>query len=167
MHVSKNQIEKHEGNSLKELTEQNWLFINAFLSCGNIRQAYEIAGYKGESRSAPYTLFKHLKHTIENLGDLDVTSRARLQADLKKVLDLPLADSKKELTLSEWLRIRKFVASITPEAAQQKPQISVLVINRPNVNGDKGDKDSNGINSPLDIPTNDVINIEPEPNNTD
>lgn len=122
-----------ENNALdySKLTPQNWLFINGFLSSGNIKRAYELAKYSGANESAPYQVFKRLKPYIEQLGDLDVTSRARLQADLKSVLDLPLDAQKKSLTLSEWLRVRKFVASITPEATTQKPQISVLVINRP------------------------------------
>lgn len=119
-----------ETKDLATLTDQNWLFINAFLQTGNVQKSYKIAGYAGKDRSAPYQLFKQLKSRIEDLGNLDVTSRARLQADLKSVLDLPLAASKKELTLSEWLRVRKFTASLTPEATGQKPQISVLVINR-------------------------------------
>ena len=122
-----------ENNALdySKLTPQNWLFINGFLSSGNVKKAYELAKYEGRNESAPYQVFKRLKPYIEQLGDLDVTSRARLQADLKQVLDLPLDEQKKSLTLSEWLRVRKFVASITPEATTQKPNISVLVINRP------------------------------------
>lgn len=113
------------------LTPQNWSFINAFISSGNVQKAYQLAKYEGRDASAPYQIFKKLKPFIEAIGDLDVTSRARLQADIKSVLDLPLDQNKKSLTLSEWLRVRKFAASMTPEATQQKAQISVLVINRP------------------------------------
>lgn len=148
---------KHEENQLANLTEQNWLFINAFLQCGSVKRAYKIAGYKGDSSGAPYELFRQLKSKIEALGDLDVTSRARLQADLAQVLNLPLADSKKELTLSEWLRVRKFVASITPEATQAKPQISVLVINRPAAENGKGPESNS---APTHSPQNDVIEAE-------
>lgn len=147
---------------LNSLTEQNWLFINAFLKLGNVKKAYEMAGYKGESRAAPYVLFKHLKSVIEDLANLDVTSRARLQADLKQVLDLPLAESKKELTLSEWLRVRKFVAAISPEVQQPAKQISVLVINR---SAAKREMDTpnvgNGTNTTTDLNLNDVIDVEP------
>lgn len=117
-------------SDLTALTEQNWLFINNFLQNGSIKKSYKLAGYSGKDPSAPYQLFKQLKSRIEDLANLDVTSRARLQADLARVLDIPLQESKKELTISEWLRVRKFVASITPEVQQGKPQISVLVINR-------------------------------------
>lgn len=123
-------------NDLTTLTEQNWLFINNFLQNGNIKKSYKLAGYSGKDLSAPYQLFKQLKSRIEDLANLDVTSRARLQADISKLLDIPLQESKKELTLSEYLRVRKFVASITPEVQNQKPQISVLVINRPSKEGD-------------------------------
>jgi hypothetical protein len=112
------------------LTHQNWLFINAFLSTGKVKKAYSLAKYQGTEESAPYQVFRRLKPFIEAIGDLDVTSRARLQADLKPLLDLPLEDSKRSLTLKEFLEVRKFAAKITPEAMQAKPQLSVLVINR-------------------------------------
>jgi hypothetical protein len=117
--------------SLARLTEQNWLFINAFLQTGNIQKSYKLAGYKGKDYSAPYQLFKQLKSRIEELSDLDVTSRARLQADIKSAMDIPLRESDKlALSLKDWLAVRKFVADITPEAKQEKPKISVLVINK-------------------------------------
>lgn len=158
-------ISENKGNDLATLTDQNWLFINAFLQTGNILKSYKIAGYRGEDRSAPYQLFKQLKARIEDLGNLDVTSRARLQADLKQVLDLPLAANKKELTISEWLRVRKFAAAITPEATQAKPQISVLVINRSAksdggvANGDR--PMAKGNNTPTDPSHKDVIDLAP------
>lgn len=149
---------------LENLTERNWLFIKYFLETGKATIAYKRAGYKSEVRSAPYVLFKQLKERIEEIGNLDVTSRARLQSDLNKVLDLPLQESKKELTISEWLRVRKFAASITPDVQVTKPQISVLVINRQAKDSigvvDKGDT-SKGNNTPTDINVNDVIDIEP------
>ena len=144
-------------NDLTTLTEQNWLFINNFLVTGSIKKSYKLAGYSGKDSSAPYQLFKQLKTRIEDLANLDVTSRARLQADLARVLDIPLQESKKELTLSEWLRVRKFVASITPDVSQPKPQISVLVINRPSKAEEKGDNGQFGNNPPTHSPGKDVV----------
>lgn len=151
-------------NDLTTLTEQNWLFINNFLVTGNIKKSYKLAGYSGKDLSAPYQLFKQLKSRIEDLANLDVTSRARLQADLAKVLDIPLQESKKELTLSEWLRVRKFVASITPEVQNQRPQISVLVINRPSKSDNVPVDLGNVNNQQSDISQKDVIDVEIIPN---
>lgn len=138
-----------------KLTHQNWLFINAFLGCGSITKAYKLAKYEGTEKSAPYQIFKKLKTYIESIGDLDVTSRARLQADVKSLLDIPL-EERKSLTLKEFLEVRKFVAKITPEATNQKPNISVLIINRPS----KGDSNhGNVIKSPSDLPEN-VIDVQ-------
>lgn len=111
------------------LTSQNWLFINCFISSRDVRKAYKMAKYSGTDESAPYQIFKKLKPYIEQIGDLDVTSRARLQADLKSLLDIPL-EEKKTLTVKEFLEVRKFMAKVTPEAIGTRPQLSVLVINR-------------------------------------
>lgn len=141
-----------------KLTHQNWLFINAFLGCGSITKAYKLAKYEGTERTAPYQLFKRLKQHIEQIGDLDVTSRARLQADVKSLLDIPL-EERKSLTLKEFLEVRKFVAKITPEATSQKPNISVLIINRPSKEAKGTSNHENVITSPSDLPTN-VIDVQ-------
>ena len=143
-----------------KLTHQNWLFINAFLGCGSVTKAYKLAKYEGTERTAPYQLFKRLKQHIEALGDLDVTSRARLQADVKSLLDIPL-EEKKSLTLKEFLEVRKFVAKITPEAISSKPNISVLVINRPAKEAKGTQEGDKPITSPLDSAT--IIDVTPLP----
>lgn len=160
-----NQVEKSsapasENNALdySKLTHSNWLFINAFLQTSDVRKAYKLARYSGSEPSAPYQIFKKLKPYIEQLSDLDITSRARLQADLKSVLDIPL-EERKSLTLKEWLEVRKFTAKLTPEATQQKPNISVLVINRPA----KGTMEPlKGTSSPSDSAEN-IIDVDPIP----
>lgn len=162
--ISSQKEDETRALDFSRLTHQNWLFINAFLASGSVTRAYQLAKYTGKDESAPYQIFKKLKVYIEQIGDLDVTSRARLQADLKGVLDLPL-EERKSLNLKEWLEVRKFAAKITPEAMQAKPQISMLVINRP-----APSKADNGVNGakPITSPTDskeiiDAEIIEPKP----
>lgn len=158
-----------------KLTHQNWLFINAFLSTRDVKKAYELAKYSGKDESAPYQIFKKLKTYIEQIGDLDVTSRARLQANIKELLDIPLLESQKlGVTLKERLEILKLTAKLTPEALQAKPQISMLVINRPSAQPatkNEPNADSNGTphfgnNAPRDSTKSVVIDaelIDPKP----
>lgn len=115
--------------SLESLTDANWLFIKHYLETADIKKAYELAEYKGTAQSAPYELFRKLKPFIEEIGNLVVTSRIRLQADLSKALSLPLNPDKQHVSVSEWLRIRKMALAMTPEA-QQQAKLSVLVVNR-------------------------------------
>lgn len=143
-----------------KLTHQNWLFINAFLSTGDTLKAYALAKYEGTEKSAPYQVFKRMKPYIEAIGDLDVTSRARLQADIKGLLDIPLLESQKlGVTLKEKLEILKLAAKLTPEANQQKPHISVLVINRPSNGQGNGEK----VTVRDEIPPNNIIDVDPLP----
>lgn len=125
------------GLNLARLTNQNWLFIKHFLESSDIRTAYSKAGYEGTEPSAPYQVFKRLKPYIEEIGNLAVTSRLKLVADLSKVLSIPLVE-KEALTVSEWLRVRKFAATLTPEVEQGKAKLSVLIINRAAPVVDKG-----------------------------
>lgn len=141
------------------LTHQNWLFINAFIAKADVRAAYQLAKYEGTDESAPYQVFRRLKPYIEAIGDLDVTSRARLQADLKPVLDLPLDPNKTHLTLSEWLRVRKFAGALTPEAKTSKPNISVLVINRSTKHDERDNGQADSTTSHRE-PRNKVVDAE-------
>lgn len=154
--ISTENQDKSNELDFSRLTHQNWLFINAFLATGNVQKAYRLAKYEGIEKSAPYQIFKKLKTYIEQIGDLDVTSRARLQADIKSVLDIPL-EERQTLNLKEWLAVRKFSASITPEAAKTRQQISVLVINR----SGKGHIVEEKVPSQHNIPAENIIDIEP------
>lgn len=153
-------------SKLATLTEQNWLFLNAYLQIGDAPKAYKIAGYKGEAKSAPYELLSRLKGSLEELGSLDIASKSRLLAEVNKLLQIPLSEDKKELTFTERLRLLKFVASITPEVDKPKANVSMLIINRYDSKGDKASgldtnltqssesKDVNIINAEIVPPSN-------------
>jgi hypothetical protein len=149
--------------SLESLSDLNWLFIKHYLETADIRKAYELAGYTGTESSAPYQIFKKLKPFIEEIGNLTVTSRIKLQADLSKALAIPLIP-KEHVTVSEWIRLRKLAISLTPEV-QSSQKLSILVVNRSskepittvNVTTDKGEKPNS---STLDIDPSNIIDVE-------
>lgn len=116
-------------NALSELTDQNWLFIKHFLETSDIKKAYQLAGYTGTAKSAPYDIFKRLKPFIEELVNTELTSKLKFDQSLQKALSIPLVD-KEHLTVSEWLRLRKFASSLVPEMQENKQKLSVLVVNR-------------------------------------
>ena len=143
--------------SLGDLTDQQWLFIKHYIDLGDVRDAYKRAGYEGIEASAPYQVFKRLKPYIEELLAHSV-SRLRLMKDLDKALAIPLVD-KEKLTVSEWLRLRKFAGTLIPELKDDR-KISVLVINR-HTEAKGTMEQGKGSNPPLNISPNDVIDIEP------
>jgi hypothetical protein len=150
---------KDKDLDLSSLTDQNWLFIKHYLETADIKKAFELAGYLGKNVSDPYHIFKRLKPFIEEIGNMAVTSRLKLVADLSKALSLPLSPDKQTVTVSEWLRLRKFAATLTPDT-QQAPKMSVLVVNRyGNGQGNIGMD-----NKPaLDLSNSNIIDIDPLP----
>lgn len=142
-------------NALTELTDQNWLFIKHFLETSDIKKAYDLAGYDGTARSAPYELFRRLKPFIEELVNTNLTAKIKFSEDLQKALSIPLVD-KEHLTVSEWLRLRKFASSLIPEMQENKAKLSVLVVNRYPDKMDSVDS-GNGINPTHQSPSKDVI----------
>jgi hypothetical protein len=157
-------IESSNDLALSSLTDKNWLFIKHYLETADIEKAYLLAGYEGSAVSTKYDLFKKLKPFIEEIGNLAITSRLKLVADLSKVLSIPL-QQREALSVSEWLRVRKFAASLTPEV-QAAPKMSVLIVNRYKEEGNKGTqahiKECDNVNNlHLDINPKDVIDIEP------
>jgi len=158
--IIKNEVAKVDSsntNTLAELTDQNWLFIKHFLETSDVRTAYSRAGYTGKVQSAPYELFRRLKPAIEEMVNAQLTSKIKFSDDLNKALSIPLID-KEHLTVSEWLRLRKFAASLIPEVANNKQTLSVLVVNRFD-NQEEADKHNSGLGTkPTHQPSNkDVI----------
>ena len=144
--------------NLGDLTDQQWLFIKHYIDLGDIREAYKRASYEGIEASAPYQVFKRLKPYIEEVLNHSV-SRLRLMKDLDKALAIPLID-KERLTVSEWLRLRKFAGSLIPELKDDR-KISVLVINRHA--GEKGNPVNSGLdNNPKQhLDPSNIIDVDP------
>lgn len=145
--------------ALSSLTDKNWLFIKHFLETSDVEKAYLLAGYEGSAPSTKYDLFKKLKPFIEEIASLGVVSRVRLMADLTKVLALPLVD-RGALTVSEWLRVRKFASSLIPELKQDS-KVSLLVVNRYAEGKGNTDKEGKGNNVTPSIDPNNIIDAEP------
>lgn len=148
---STNLTPKDNGLNLGDLTDRNWLFIKHYLETNDLEKSYVLAGYEGEKHSAKFDLMRKLKPYIEELLSLGKVSRLSLMADLNKALSIPLID-KDRLTVSEWLRLRKFAGSLIPELKEDR-KVSVLVINRCPDKGNMG-KDNN---PPLNIPPSNII----------
>jgi hypothetical protein len=146
--------------TLSDLTEQNWLFIKAYLNTGNVRKSYKLAGYTGKSESAAYVLFNSLKSRIEEIGSVDTLGRTRLMAEVNKLLDLPLDNNKNNVSLTEKLRVIKLAAALTPEVQAAKPNLSVFVINR---YGPGAGKPGETITPRADIAAKDVIDVDAIP----
>jgi hypothetical protein len=147
--------ENNDGLDLTSLTDSNWLYVKHYLETGDIKKAYDLAGYEGTARSAPYELFRKLKPFIEEIGNMTATSRLKLVADLNHVLSIPLLDKYKlGLTFSEWIRARKLAISITPDT-QPAPKMSVLVVNRYMDKAEEG----KGNTHPIDIDPSNIIDV--------
>ena len=119
------------GKQLDSLTNQNWLFLSYIRKNVPIKEAYKLAGYKSEVPSAPYMLMKRLRVKAELLTDLEDFNRLKYKAELIKLLSLPLSDTKKDVTISEKLRILKLFKGSLPDMQETpKHQFTQIVINR-------------------------------------
>lgn len=101
--------------ALDTLTPRNWAFINYLRKNVPIKEAYKLAGYTSKVPSAPYVLHAHLKSKMELVEEIEGFNRFKYMQKLHKLVDLPLAESKKDVSISEALRVLKLFKSSLPE----------------------------------------------------
>ena len=124
-------IIKELSEKLDSLTDKNWLFLNYIRKNVPIKESYKLAGYSSKVQSAPYVLYHRLKEKAELLTDLEDFNRLKYKAELIKLVSMPLSDKKKDVTLSEKLRILKLMKTSLPDMNEApKSQFTQIVINR-------------------------------------
>lgn len=121
-------IENQKKGKEITLTEQNWRFLKHLRLGATLPEAYKLAGYEGEGMNSPYALYHQIKKKLEEVVKADGFDKLRLALDFQKVLSLPLADSKAEVTLTEWLKIRRLAHTIMSDNEQKSPQSSFTMI---------------------------------------
>ena len=135
-------------DKLNSLTERNWLFIKYIRKNVPIKEAYKLAGYTSKVPSAPYTLMHSLRDKIELITDIEGFNRLKYKAELEKLLSIPLAHTKKDVTVSEKLRILKEMRNSLPEMKDmQRPQYTQIVINRYGTEPKSVEKSAGGENA--------------------
>jgi len=156
--INKQDLTKKE----PELTERNWKFIKHLRLGASVIDAYKLAGYESEGLNAPYQLYHQIKRKMQEIIEADGFNKVRLAQDFEKVLSLPLAQNKQEVTMTEWLKIRRLAHTIMSDNEQKQPNasFSIIVIENgtlPQPEGSKADSAK-------------VIDVEPirpsEPNET-
>jgi hypothetical protein len=112
----------------RELTDKNVLFLHHLKMGLSTVEAYEKAGYQGNSHAA-YELRSYLKNEIAKmLNGEGFGTREGLLLKLKKLQDLPVVQT--GLTVKEAVELLKLEAKLQPkEAREAKPNITPIVIN--------------------------------------
>lgn len=128
--VSKDKATSLPSQDLSELTEKNWLFIKYFFEGKDLKECYKLAGYNGSDYSAPYKLFERLKPKLELVAQSEGVNKARLLANVNKMLGMPLEEGKKTLSFPEMLSLLKFTKDLIPEMDKPKQAPTVFVIQR-------------------------------------
>lgn len=111
-----------------ELTEGNWKFIKHLREGFKVKEAYIMAGYESRDENAPYQLYHRLKRRIAEIIEADGFDKVRLAQDFEKVLSLPLARDKQEVTLTEWLKLRRLAHTIMSQNDQKASNSAYTVI---------------------------------------
>lgn len=128
---SEDKVTRSVEDQLNSLTDRNWLFIGYIRKNIPIKEAYKLAGYTSKVPSAPYSLMHKLRKTAELLVDTEDFHRLKYKNELNKLVSLPLSEDKKDVTLSEKLRVLKLFKSSLPDMQEApKTQFTQIVIKR-------------------------------------
>jgi len=128
MNINDKLIEGEKAKKEVELTDANWKFIKHLRLGATIQEAYKLAGYESESLNAPYSLYHQIKRKMQEIIEADGFDKLRLARDFEKVLSLPLTEAKQEVTMTEWLKIRRLAHTIMSDNEQKVPNQSFSLI---------------------------------------
>ena len=113
---------------LRDLTPKNRLFLMLLMEGCKIPEAHRKAGYDG-SEAAAYMLKHELKEEYEALLEVEGVSRSGLMAQVKRLNELDLDDSK--ISVKEKINLLKLLERMLPkeERSVEKPKITPIIIN--------------------------------------
>lgn len=103
----------------QRLTKKNIAFIKYISQGLKVKEAYKLAGYKGSNDQQPYQLMSQLKHKIQEYLENNGFNKARVAIELEKLLDLPLRDDQKSVTIEQRLKMIGLLNKALPEEKKQ------------------------------------------------
>jgi len=112
----------------KKLNKRQWKFIELMNKGLSIPEAYRLAGYTGINAQQPYQLNHYLKGKIAEIAEANGFNRNRLMVELNKLIDLPLDNTKLNVTLREKLSIIRTLAKCLPDVDKPKDNLSRFTI---------------------------------------
>lgn len=121
-------IEPRKEQKELALTEQNWKFLHHIRLGAKIIDAYKLAGYEGTSPNAAYVLYNTIKKKLQEVIESDGFDKLRLSLEMSKLVSLPLAESKQDVTFSEKLKALRLAHTIMSANEIKSPNQSFSVI---------------------------------------
>jgi len=109
-----------------ELTEQNWLMYKHIQAGRTIKEAYELAGYKGSSIQAPYQVYNKMKKKLEMIWDSDNADSLRLKMEAKKIADMPVKE--KEIKAETKLKAIETLHKLQGNDVKKEKSISPFIV---------------------------------------
>lgn len=131
----------------RPLTEKNKRFLQHLADGRPTLEAYKLAGYKGEAHAA-YELRSALKPHLASLLEAGGWSREQLASEVRKLNELPLDPSIKNVNFKQKLDILRLMDKALPKEIplKDKPKITPFVI---------------GINNPQSVEIHEASDSEP------
>ena len=113
----------------RELTAKNKSFIRHLADGRPTLEAYKLAGYKGDAHAA-YQLRSELKVHLGQLLEAGGWSREQLASEVRRLNELPLDPSIKNVNFKQKLDVLRLMDKALPKEMPkgEKPKISPFII---------------------------------------
>jgi hypothetical protein len=108
-----------------ELTERNWLLLKYIEKGHKVKEAYRLAGYKGNDNQA-YHLYWRLKKKLEMVYTADNVDSLRLKMEAKKILDMPV--EAKPIKPETRLKAIDTLSRLTESKKEERKLISPFIV---------------------------------------
>lgn len=147
-------MSNHKDNIKKEIkditiTDQNWLMYKHIQAGRTVKEAYALAGYKGNNPQAPYQLWHKLNKKFEVIWDADNADSLRLKMEAKKIADMPLKDT--QIKAETKLKAIETLHKLQDKEKKEAKTISPFIIQ----------KFENGSTAKIEVDKKEVVDVKP------
>jgi len=112
-----------------KLTKRQWNFLKFIANGLKVTEAYKLAGFKGKNINSAYLLNHRLKDKINEILINSGFNRNNFMVELGKLIDLPLRDDQKQVTIDQKIKILRLFKDSLPEQNNQVSFTKFTIIN--------------------------------------
>jgi len=115
-----------------KLNKRQWSFLQYIASGLKVTEAYKLAGFKGKNIDSAYLLNHRLKDKINEILVNNGFNRNNFMVEVSKLLDLPLRDDQKQVSIDQKIKILRLFKDSLPEQKKES-NFTQFIINNGNL----------------------------------
>jgi GMP synthase PP-ATPase subunit len=112
-----------------KLNKRQWSFLQYIAQGLKVTEAYKLAGFKGKNIDSAYLLNHRLKDKINEILVNNGFNRNNFMVEVSKLIDLPLRDDQKQVSIDQKIKILRLFKDSLPEQKKESSFTQFVISN--------------------------------------